>query len=133
MPDHNNTLTSEEKSIDILIIGKGVLISYIISIVMITIYGLLLSITSLSEASLPTAIMVITTISIAIAGIYTSLKVESKGWLNGALIGLVYMIILMLLGLLFKTGVNIDKYSIFKVFMGFIIGSLSGAIGINLK
>ncbi|HBM81967.1 MAG: TIGR04086 family membrane protein [Clostridiales bacterium] len=133
MPDHNNTLTSEEKSIDILIIGKGVLISYIISIVMITIYGLLLSITSLSEASLPTAIMVITTISIAIAGIYASLKVESKGWLNGALIGLVYMIILMLLGLLFKTGVNIDKYSIFKVFMGFIIGSLSGAIGINLK
>jgi putative membrane protein (TIGR04086 family) len=43
------------------------------------------------------------------------------------------MIILFLISLLFDTNVSFDKYVIFRMFMGFVIGALAGIIGINLK
>lgn len=117
----------------ILVVSKGVLIAYIISILSLIIYGILLAITSLSEATMPTAVMVITMVSIALAGIYTAVKVETRGWLNGALVGLIYMIILFFISMILKTGITLDKYIIFRMFMGSVIGGLAGIIGINLK
>lgn len=122
----------EDKS-SLLYITKGVLIAYIISAILIIIYGLLMTFTNLSESSMPTVIMVIPTVSIALASIYVAIKVESRGWLNGALTGLVYMIVLLLLSFLFKSGVSLDRFALFRMFMGFVIGSLAGIIGINLK
>lgn len=117
----------------LLIITKGVLIALIISAVLIILYGLLLSFTSLSESSMPTVISIISTVCIAISSIYVAMKVESRGWLNGALTGLIYMIVLFLVSLLFKTGAAFDKFVLFRMFMGFVIGALAGIIGINLK
>lgn len=112
---------------------KGVLLGYIISVVSIIIYGLLVTFTSLSESSMPIVIIVVSTVSIALAAIYVAIKVESRGWLNGALTGLVYMIVLLLLSFLFKSGVTLDRFVLIRMFMGFVIGSLAGIIGINLK
>lgn len=117
----------------ILIIAKGELIAYIISGILIIVYGLLLTFSSLSETTMPTVIMVISTVSIALSSIYVAIKAEARGWLNGALTGLIYMIILFLISLLFKTTVSFDKYVLFRMFMGFVIGALGGIIGINLK
>jgi putative membrane protein (TIGR04086 family) len=117
----------------VLIVSKGVLIALIISAVLIILYGLLLSFTSLSESSMPAVITAISTVSIALSGIYVAVKVESRGWLNGALMGLIYMVVLYLISLLFKTGAAFDKFALFRIFMGFVIGALSGIIGINLK
>lgn len=125
--------SNDKRGSTVLIIGKGVLIAYIISIILLIIYGILLTITSLSESSMSTVIMVVTMISIALASIYTAVKLGSKGWLNGALVGLVYMIILFFLSLIFNTGVSFDGFILFRMFMGLIIGALSGVIGINLK
>lgn len=124
---------SKDKNGSILVIGKGVLIAYGISIILIIIYGILLVATSLSEATLPTAIMIITMVSIALSAIYTAVKVTSRGWLNGAIVGLIYMVILFLIGLIFNTGIAIDSFIFFRLFMGFIVGGLAGVIGINLK
>lgn len=134
MPVKNVKDVSNEKSgISIVVIGKSVLMAYIISIIMLIVYGIILSITSLSETSLPTAVMIITVASIALAGIYSAIKVESMGWLNGAIVGLSYMVILFLLGIIFKTGAALDSFLLFRLFLGFVVGALAGIIGINLK
>lgn len=134
MPVKNVKDVSNEKSgISIVVIGKSVLMAYIISIIMLIVYGIILSITSLSETSLPTAVMIITVASIALAGIYSAIKVESMGWLNGAIVGLAYMVILFLLGIIFKTGAALDSFLLFRLFLGFVVGALAGIIGINLK
>lgn len=125
--------SKDKNASSILAIGKGVILAYIISIICLVIYGLLLAVTGLSESSMPTVIMVITMVSIALAGIYSAVKVESKGWLNGAIVGLVYMIVLFLLSVLFGTGISLDKFVLFRMFMGLITGALAGIIGINLK
>lgn len=134
MPIKNiNDISNDKNNSSVLVVGKGVLLAFIISIVLLVLYGILLTITSISEASMPTAVMIVTMLSIALAGIYTAIKVKSKGWLNGALVGLIYMVILFLLSLIFKTGISFDKFILFRMFMGFVIGALSGVIGINLK
>lgn len=125
--------SKDKKQNSILIIGKGILLAYVISIICIMIYGILLVFTGLSESSMSTVITVITLVCIALAGIYTAIKGESRGWLNGAIVGIVYMIILIFLSLLFKTGMTLDKFVLFRIFMGFVIGTLSGIIGVNLK
>lgn len=126
-------ISNENNGRSIIIIGKGVLMAYILSILLLAIYGILLAATSLPETTLSTAAMIITMASIAVSSIYTAIKAESKGWMKGALLGLVYMVILFLLSVLFKTGVTLDKYVIFRIFMGVVIGLLAGVIGINLK
>jgi putative membrane protein (TIGR04086 family) len=125
--------SKDTNSNSVLIVSKGVLIALIISAVLIIVYGLLLSFTSLSESSMPAVITAKSTVSIALSGIYVAVKVESRGWLNGALMGLIYMVVLFLISLLFKTGAAFDKFVLFRIFMGFVIGALSGIIGINLK
>jgi putative membrane protein (TIGR04086 family) len=128
-----NEVSDENKGGNIIIIGKGVLLAYIISVLFLAIYGILLAVTSLSESTLPTAVMIITMASIALSSIYAAIKSESKGWMKGALLGFVYMVILFLLSMIFKTGITLDKYVVFRVFMGIVIGLLAGIIGINLK
>jgi putative membrane protein (TIGR04086 family) len=134
LPIRNFNDSSKDKDTGgVLVVGKGVLIAYIISAVLLIIYGILLAVTSLSEASMPTVAMIITMVSIALASIYVSMRVRSKGWLNGAIVGLVYMIILFFISLIFGSGISFDKFILFRMFMGFVIGALAGVIGINLK
>ena len=134
MPVKNMKDVSKEDSKNtIAAIGKGILLAFIISILLLLIYGILLAITPLSEATLATAVMIITMASIAISSVYTAVKIESNGWLNGMIIGFIYMIILFFLGLLFRTNNGFDKYVLFRIFMGVVVGMLSGIIGINLK
>lgn len=133
MPFKNVKEISNPRNGSIYIIGKSVLIAYIISLLLLVLYGLLLAITSLSETTLSTAVMIITMASIAVSGIYAAIKAESKGFIYGAIVGLVYMVILFFLSLLFGIGVAVDKYLLFRVFMGVVIGALAGIIGVNLK
>ena len=117
----------------ILIIGKGIIISILISLLLILIYGILLTYTRISESPMTTVIMIITIISITLSSIYVAMRVASRGWLNGAITGLLYMIIIFLISLLFKIGVPFDKFIFSRMLMGFVIGALAGIIGINLK
>lgn len=105
----------------------------IISIILLAIYGVILTYTALSESTMPIFVTAITIISITASAIYVAVKVDSKGWLNGAIAGLIYMVVLFLISLLFKTGTVIEKGIIVKIFIGFLVGGLAGMIGINLK
>lgn len=134
MPIKNiKDISKENNKNTIAVIGEGILLAFVISILMIILYGILLAITPLSEATLTTAVMIITMASIALSSVYAAVKIESNGWLNGMIIGFIYMIILFFLGLLFKTNDGFNKYVLFRIFMGVVVGMLSGIIGINLK
>jgi putative membrane protein (TIGR04086 family) len=128
-----NIRDSKDNINRVLIIGKGTIMAIIISIILLAIYGVILAYTALSESTMPIFVTAITIISITASAIYVSAKVDSKGWLNGAIAGLIYMVVLFLISLLFKTGTVIEKGIIVKIFIGFLVGGLAGMIGINLK
>ncbi|KGG81518.1 hypothetical protein Y919_00730 [Caloranaerobacter azorensis H53214] len=112
---------------------KGVLISIAISIICIIVLAVILTYTSLSESVVPILNSIIMIVSIALGAIYTSVRIKKKGWLNGAIIGLLYFILLILVSYIFIRSYKINSHVIIKGIVAIITGAVGGMIGVNLK
>ena len=112
---------------------KGLFIAYIITVVLILIFSLLLTYTNLQENKIPLLNTIALIGSIALASIYVSIKIKEKGWIMGAIIGIVYYIILIALNFLFLKTLAMDIFSISKLILASVTGMIGGMIGINLK
>lgn len=112
---------------------KGLFIAYIITVVLILIFSLLLTYTNLQENKIPLLNTIALIGSIALASIYVSIKIKEKGWIMGAIIGIVYYIVLIALNFLFLKTLAMDIFSISKLILASVTGMIGGMIGINLK
>ncbi|SNX52655.1 TIGR04086 family membrane protein [Thermoanaerobacterium sp. RBIITD] len=122
----------DNKVLNIPGIITGILIGYIITLAFFIMYAIALTFTSLSELTLPTLTMLITIIGIVVAGALSARNTKSKGWLNGGLAGLLYAIIMLLLGVFFVKDVGPTSAWALKLLWGVILGAIGGMIGINL-
>ena len=77
----------------IMIIVKSIVISYIISLILMIIYALLLSNTSIPESTMPTCTLVISLLSVFLSSSLSMINLKDNGMLNGAMIGLIFSII----------------------------------------
>lgn len=111
---------------------KGLVLAFAITYILIFIISLFLRFTSLREGKLPLLNSIVMLLSIVIASIYLAIKVKEKGWLNGAILGLGYYLIIILLNFLVMRSVSLDLIIGAKLFMAIITGSIGGMIGINL-
>ena len=112
---------------------KGILISYLVTFLILTIISLLLTYTNLKESSIPILTTVVMIVSIVLGSIYLTLKIGEKGWLNGGIIGLLYIVILIILNKIFIKPFMFNMYFITKIIVSLVIGIIGGMIGINLK
>lgn len=116
----------------IIYLLKSLLIAYIITGVLILLFSLLLTYSSLQENKIPLLNTVVMIISIASASIYAAIMVKEKGWLIGGIIGICYYIILIILNFVFLKTLALDVFSIGKLILASITGMVGGMIGINL-
>lgn len=121
---------SWDKSIYLL---KGLLLAYIITFVLILMFSLLLTFSSLREGKTSLLNTLVMIISITSGGIYVAGKVKEKGWINGGILGISYYFILILLNLLLLRPIIIDMFSISKLIIAFTTGIIGGIIGINIS
>lgn len=112
---------------------KGLLLSLIITIVLLMVFSLLLTFTSLREAKLPLLNNIAMIISIVVGSIYVAIKIKENGWLNGGILGLVYFIIILLFNLLFLKSFDSKLIMTTKLLLSTIIGFIGGIIGINIS
>ncbi|AFK86694.1 MULTISPECIES: TIGR04086 family membrane protein [Thermoanaerobacterium] len=110
----------------------GLLVSYIITLLFFIIYALVLTYTPLSELTLPTLTMLITIIGIVLSGAIAARNTRSKGWLNGGLAGLLYVLLMLFLGVYFVKEAGINAGIALKLIWGVVLGAIGGMIGINL-
>jgi putative membrane protein (TIGR04086 family) len=122
-----------EDKFGLMPIVKGILVSYIITIPIFIIFALILTYTNFPEKLIPSAVMVTTIISILTAGSVATRNIRNKGWLNGAIVGLVYVGILYLLSSIIFMKFTIDSNVLFIFLLAMVTGSIGGIIGINLK
>ena len=87
----------------------------------------------MSEAILPVTSAIIMTLSVAGGSIYASLKIRQKGWINGAIIGVLYIIMIIILSMIFLDGFVLNSYVFLKTIIAVVTGMISGMIGVNLK
>jgi putative membrane protein (TIGR04086 family) len=122
---------NREKSIDNLTIMKGVFWGVVVLLVINTIMALFSNfIFSLSTGVFNTVLITENLLILLFVGFYIARKVDKNGWLNGGIGGLIYMVIIILLGTI-SMPISI-WYILLLAIMGLIIGSIGGIFGINL-
>lgn len=112
---------------------KGLFLAFIITIVSLIIFSLLLRFTGLRESQLPLLNNGVMIISIVVASIYSAIKIKEKGWINGAILGIVYYLVLLLINVLFIKSFDSSFIIISKLLISTVTGIIGGMIGINLS
>ena len=95
------------------VILKGLVISFILTLVSVFIFSVVLTYTNTPESTIFPVIAFITAISILIGSSISTIKINKKGIINGGIIGFIYIFILYLLSSIITTGfaVNVNTAS----------------------
>jgi putative membrane protein (TIGR04086 family) len=114
-------------------IGKGFLISLLISILFILVYAIVLVNTSVQESTMKPVIIIITAISILIGSSISSLKIKKSGIINGICVGGLYFLCLYILSSIIFSGFYFNLTSIIMIVIGMLFGGIGGIIGVNIN
>ena len=114
-------------------LGKGLLISFIMTILILLIFSIILTFTNISEKTIVPVIIISTAISILIGSSISNIRIKKNGILNGALIGGGYILILYLLSSILNARFNLNIQSIIMISGGVVFGILGGIIGVNKR
>lgn len=120
----------KKKSLCIL---KGCAFAIIISIILLTVYALLLTYTKVSESTITPVVLTITGISILIGSTISSRKIKKNGLMYGGLVGAIYIIFLYFASSLCITGFSLTLNSLIMLAVGIITGIAGGIIGVNMR
>ena len=113
---------------------KGVCISIIFTLVCLFVFSCILVYSNLSESLIQPVIIVITGISILLGSSICNRKTTKNGFLNGAFVGGIYMLLIYLLSSI-SNDINfaLNLQSIIMIITGMLAGVIGGIIGVNLK
>ena len=110
----------------------GVLLAYAITIFVFLVYSILLTYTNMTEQHLNTTVFITIGISSLIAGIDTAKGQKNRGIFWGALSGILYASLVIVLMYALNEHLNIGRAISFFI-ISIVMGSIGGVLGINLK
>lgn len=112
---------------------KGSVISIIISMILLSLFAILLTYTNINENTMPTVIIIITALSILIGSQISTRSIKKNGIVNGILVGVIYVTFLYLLSSIVSKNFSMNNNSIIMIATSIAIGGLGGIIGVNRK
>ena len=124
---------SKGKNSNIVKIIKGSIISIIFSLVCLTIFAAVLAYTSVSETTMIPVIIVITGISILIGSSISTMHIKNKGLINGAIVGIIYVLFLYIVSSIIGMQFQLNLNSIIMMLVGIVTGMIGGIIGVNIN
>ena len=126
-------LDKNEWKQNLIRIVKGSIVAIIITLILLFLFASLLTYTSLQETIIIPVVMIITAISILIGSSISTLKIKKNGMVNGALVGMIYMVTIYLISSLTGTGFACNVNKIIMMVSAVLAGMLGGIIGVNLS
>jgi putative membrane protein (TIGR04086 family) len=130
--NYNLLQLSNESSFGFGKIIYSVILAYILTILIFMIFAGLITYSDFSENQIPSVVTGTTIIGVLIAGILSGRNSQSKGWFSGAIAGVIYVIILIILGAIILKNASFSRQVINIIIMGLVVGSIGGIIGINI-
>lgn len=121
----------ENSNSGVIRIFKGLMFSFIITLISIFIFSIILTYTNVSEKIIPIVIITVTFASILIGSIVGIRKITKNGMINGGIIGGIYVMLLYLISSILNTGFTFNLYSIIMIIAGIMAGIIGGIIGVN--
>lgn len=122
-----------ENNKPIISIIKGTLISFLSTIILLTIFAILLVYTDLSEELIRPVIITVTGISILIGSSIGTRKIRKNGLQTGGIIGVLYILIIYVISSIVNMNFSLNLVSLIMILIGIIGGTLGGIIGVNSK
>ncbi len=119
------------ENLKIMIIG--VIFSILITIGSIFIFSIVLAYTNTSEKIIESGLVVISSFSILVGGIFTIKRLNEKGLVYGIIFGFIYMMSLYIISSIITSDFSLCLKSIIMILLGILSGGIGGIIGINIK
>ena len=110
---------------------KGIILALALSVILLFIAALVLYFTAASEKITPYLVFGISLVAIITGSSYSGRKIGSKGWLYGGITGLVFVVLMLVIGLFVLDGVSFGWNWLTKLFLGFMFGTAGGMWGVN--
>lgn len=127
----NNQQSGEGRGRTWLSLGKGVILAVILSLVLILLLALVLYLTPLPERAAPYLVYGAGVVAILWGSARAARRIGTRGWLNGGLVGVIYVLLMQAGGLIAVEDMTLGWSLAVKLFLGFIFGAVGGMWGVN--
>lgn len=111
---------------------SGLLYSLVCMAAATILVSLAIKFSGAKEASLETAVYVIHSASLFIGGLVTGRRSGRRGWYFGGMMGILYSIVIILIGFL-SYDAALTLYTLILLCLSFVMGAFGGMIGVNLR
>lgn len=122
---------SENKNLISII--KGVTISLIATFILLIIFAAILTYTNIQENTIAPVVIIITAVSLLIGSTIGNRKIQKNGLLNGAMVGLIYILFLYLISSILNGNFSLNIASIIMIIVSIFFGILGGVVAVNKK
>lgn len=119
--------------LDVKTMLKSLSISYIITFLILIVLSILLTWTPLSINFANIGVILTVCISTFSGGYFVSKKIQSKGFINGAISGLLYVAVLYIIGALLYGKFDFERNMMIMAVVSLLAGSFGGIAGVNAK
>lgn len=114
-------------------IARGIFMAYVVTLPMFLIFAYILTYTNYPQKLISPVVIIITIISIFVAGSSVSKYIRSRGWLNGGIVGFIYMMVLYVVSSLVFGSFSMNGHVVMVFVIGVLTGMIGGIIGVNFK
>lgn len=117
---------------NVLALVKGLMTAVLLSVALFAMMAGIMLASQIPESFTSTITIVVSILSIVIGGFVASRGCESRGWLWGGLVGICYMLLLYIIGILI-TGFAFGTHTVVMLIVDFIAGAIGGIVANNMK
>lgn len=111
---------------------KGSVTAIITTLILLFIFATILTYTNIQEGVISPVIIIITAVSILIGSSISTMRIKKMGLINGALVGLIYILTIYLISSITGSGFNFQIQTIIMMVASIVAGMIGGIIGVNL-
>ena len=117
----------------VFVFAKAVALTFAVSAAVFAVAALLLTYTPMSETLISFIVVLTTVFSVIVGAARAAHSAKSRGLLNGALLGVLYSIMLYFISSLAGDGFRFNSYMAVIMAVSLFSGAVGGILGINLS
>lgn len=111
----------------------GTVVMFIVSTILIFATAAIFLYSGLSQNLIPLISKVILYVTVLTGGIMSGIKSKFNGWMYGAISGILFSVLLILISTLLGIRTNFDIFSVASVVICAFLSAIGGVFGINIK
>lgn len=127
------TQIGTENTLNFGSIIKGTILCYIITLIMFAVFATALLFTDFPGKFIYAVVIITTVVSVIIGGTVAGHSAKSMGWLNGAIMGIFYVVVLYFIGSIINKNFAIEGNTLMMACIAIASGAVGGMIGINFR